>query len=138
MPNYALPTSAPLGQMPQRPGAGAPAGLPGGMGGIPPDLLQQVLALGSQTSQQDILNRQRKLADALRGMGNDQLQGITVGPKGREQYRAPGVANVLANVYANYRAGQLSKEADEQQRGLGDQRQAAITKYFEALNRGRE
>lgn len=134
----AAPGGPPAGSGFQLPGmgdGGAPGGLPragGAMGGIPPELVQQLLALRGRAGQQGGIDRQRKLADSLRGMASDQLQGQQVG----RNYVPPGIANIGANLYAQYQAAQRDKESDAQQAELVKRGGDAAAEYFNRLTRG--
>lgn len=123
-------------QMPQ-PGAAPPLmGVQGQMPipqqqpyGINPALTASVMGLQGQQSQQSQVDRQRKLADSLRADSKDQLQGQQAG----KIYKASGIANLAASVADSYGAKQLGQRADTQAQGMDQQRQQAMTQYFNAL-----
>lgn len=122
--DYSLPTTGGLGQSPQG------QQMPPALMGLPPELIQQVLAQGAQAAQQGGIARQRKLADMLRGQSGNLLQGQQVG----RHYVPPGALNYLAHAYMNFKAGQSDADADTRERDLASQQQAARRRYFEVLS----
>jgi hypothetical protein len=107
-----------------QPGMGGPGGAY-----VNPALTASVMALQGQQSQQAQIDRQRKLADSLRADSKDQMQGQQAG----RVYKAAGLANLGASLADNYVAGQMGKRADTQAQGMDQQRQQAMTQYFNAL-----
>lgn len=96
---------------------------------VNPALAQSVIGLNSLQSQQGGIDRQRKLADALRADSKDQLQGQQAG----RVFKSAGIANLAASLAQNYGAMKLGQRADTAQTGMNDQRNAAMQDYFNAL-----
>lgn len=111
----------PMAQAPQAAAAG---------GQLDPALVQQILQMQQLGQQQGVVDRQMKLANAMRADASGQLdRGRMVG----QVYAPPNVANLAASVFGNYMAGKKQSDAELQQQNLGVQRQDAYRKYFEAL-----
>ena len=108
---------------------GLQPGQPGSGQYVNPALAASVIALQGQQSQQQQVDRQRKLADSLRADSKDQLQGQQVG----RVYKSAGLANLAASLADSYGAMKMGQRADAQSGAMDQQRQAAMTKYFNAL-----
>lgn len=109
-----------------QPGMAQPGQPPGY---VNPALTASVMALQGQQSQQGQVDRQRKLADALRADSKDQLQGQQAG----RVFKSAGIANLAASLADSYGAMKMGQRADAQTTGMDTQRQAAMTQYFNAL-----
>ena len=129
-------------QPPMQAPGGTPQGMPpsGGppMGGgqLDPAMIDQVLALQGQGSQRAGLDRQYKLAEALRADAKGQLQGTRVPSSTGGIYVAPNWANGLVSVAGNIMADRKQAAADTAGAGLDAQRQAAAKRYLSALSSG--
>jgi hypothetical protein len=99
---------------------------------INPALAASVIGLNSTASQQASIDRQRKMADAMRADAQRQSQGIQAG----RVYQGPGWANGLAAVGDAFGAQNLNSQANQATTGLDKQRQDALTQYFNALTGG--
>ncbi len=112
------------------PGAGA---APAGGGQLDPSMVDAVMGLQGQAGQRQGLDRQYKLADALRADSKAQLQGRTVPSSTGGIYVAPSWLNGLASVAGSYAANKQQGAADAAGAGLDTQRQAAQRGYFDAV-----
>lgn len=90
-----------------------------------------ILGQNADASTQANITRARKLADAMRSDAASQLEGRSV--SGGRIYVAPGLANLAANMFGNYTAGQMSREADTNQAGLGKAQAKAAKEYWDML-----
>lgn len=117
-------------QQPMQAPMGAPmGGAMGGGGQVSPELVQAILGLQGQGPQQAEIARSRRLADMLRADAGGQMQGIQAG----RMYAAPGLANVAASLYGQYKAKRMDDDADTRTRNLSVQSQDAMRRYFEAM-----
>lgn len=128
----------PGGMAPPGGPVGAPNGMPGGAppvggGQLDPAMVEQVLAMQGQAGQRAGLDRQYKLADALRADSKSQLQGRTVPSSTGGIYVAPSWLNGLASVAGSYAANKQQGAADTTGAGLDSQRQSAQRGYFDAI-----
>jgi hypothetical protein len=99
-------------------------------GQLDPALVQQILSMQQFKPQQNAIDRQMKLADAMRADAAGQLdRGRMVG----QVYAPPNVANLAASVMGNYMAGKKQSDAELQQQNLGAQRQDAYRRYYDAM-----
>lgn len=130
-PDYSLAAAAPQqGMRAPMAGAAPPAAAAAPSGQLDPALVQQILQMQQLGQQQRGVDRQMKLADAMRADAAGQLdRGRMVG----QVYAPPNVANLAASVFGNYMAGKKQSDAELQQQNLGVQRQDAYRKYFDAL-----
>lgn len=112
---------------PTMPGAPMP-----GQNAVNPALLQSILGLQRQGSQQQQADRTRKMADQMRADAQAQLQGQQAG----RVYKSSGIANLAANIAGQYGAQQLNKGADMQTNAADTQRIGAMQDYFKALTGG--
>lgn len=99
---------------------------------VNPALAASVLGLQGQQSQQGAIDRQRKMADMMRGDAQSQLQGQQAG----RIYKAPGIANLAASLVNSYGASQMGKRADTATGAMDKQKQSAMQDYFAALTGG--
>lgn len=106
-----------------------PIPMPGQGQYVNPALAASVLALQNQQSQQQGVDRSRKMADALRGDAKDQVQGQQVG----RVFKSAGLANLAASLAASYGASRMNSNADTAQTALNTQRQKSMQDYFNAL-----
>lgn len=120
---------------PQQPMAapmGGPA--PGGMGGqLDPSMVNAVMGLQGQGTQRAQLDRQYKLADALRAGSSKMLEGRQIPSSTGGMYVGPNWASGLASVAGNVMADRNTRAADERGSALDKERQAAQRSYFDAL-----
>lgn len=96
---------------------------------VNPALAASVFALQNQQSQQQQVDRQRKLADSLRADSKDQLQGQQAG----RIYKSAGLANLAASLADSYAAKTMNDRANTQSQGMDTQRAQAMQQYFNAL-----
>lgn len=143
-----MPPQMPPGQTPgaaMPPGGMAPPGGPGGAPGMPggappvgggqldPAMVDQILALQGQAGQRAGLDRQYKLADALRADSKAQLQAKTIPSSTGGMVIAPNWAQGLTSVAGNVMADRRAAAADAAGGALDTQRQSAQRGYFDAL-----
>ncbi len=123
--------AAPLQNGPQP--MAAPPG--GGMGGgqLDPSMVDAVMGLQGQGTQRAGLERQYKLADALRANSSKQLEGRSIPSSTGGMYVAPNWAQGLASVAGNVMADRQMNRADERGAALDKERQGAQRGYFDAL-----
>lgn len=100
--------------------------------GFNPALAASVIGLNSTASQQASIDRNRKMADALRADAQRQSQGTQAG----RVYVGPGIGNNIAAIGDAFGAQSLNSGANAATTGLDQQRQAALTQYFNALTGG--
>lgn len=98
--------------------------------GIPPEMIQAIVGLGSSTDKRALIHRQLELANALRGR---QAPGIAY-------QTGPGAAFAgLGNMLNQYNAGQREKDLMQQEKTLmsseNDQRQQYAKLLMESLRR---
>lgn len=118
-----------MGVQAQQPIPTPQAPQPGQQGPINPALAASILALNNQQSQQSGIDRSRKMADAMRGDAQNQLQGQQVG----RVFKSAGLANLAASLAASYGAHRMNQNADAATGDMNAQRQAAMQQYFDAL-----
>lgn len=97
---------------------------------IDPQTLQAILQLQQVPAQQAQVQKQQAMAQALRQMGQRGQESISPGG-GRAG--PPNWAGTLANIYAQYRAGQMDQDAQQRQDNIGTQRADALRRYFMSL-----
>jgi hypothetical protein len=100
---------------------------------LDPRLIAAMLQLQQQNPQQRSIDRQMKLADALRASSSDQMQGVNAG----RIHIAPNLANAASSLFQQYQAGKMGQDAELRQQNMGTQRQDAMQRYFQALTGGR-
>jgi hypothetical protein len=94
------------------------------------ELASAVLALNGQSPRQAALQRQVKMADAMRARGSALNTGSVGGA-------APNWAGALANLVGAYKGRQLDEQADASAGALADEQANAARKYFNALRAAR-
>lgn len=139
------PTGAPPGAgMPPggMPPPGGPGGPPGGMPGaappqgggqLDPAMVDAVIGMQGQAGQRQGLDRQYKLADALRADSKAQLQARTIPSSTGGMVIAPNWAQGLTSVAGNIMADRRTADADRAGAGLDKERQGAQRGYFDAV-----
>jgi len=100
---------------------------------LDPALMQAILQLQMQNPQQAGLRRSQRQADMMRGDASQQLQGRTVGAKGRELYVPPNALNLAANVMGNRRAQGIENDIGVREQNAAAQKQDALRRYFEGI-----
>lgn len=149
MPQGAMPMQQPGGPVPAAPmqngpqpmapppggGMGAPGGAAGGAQ-LDPAMIDAVMGLQGQGSQRAGLDRQYKLADALRAGSSKQLEGRNVPSSTGGMYIAPSWANGLVSAGQQIMADRSSRGADEKGAGLDKERQTAQRGFFDSLTGG--
>jgi hypothetical protein len=138
-PTYQTPDYSLLGGAPQQPGLRVPQQQPAMQqpmqgaapsGQLDPALVQHILAMQQLRPQQTAIDRQMKLADAMRADASGQLNR---GHMAGQMYVAPNVANLAASVFGNYMAGRKQSDAEQKEQNLGVQRQDAYRRYYDAM-----
>jgi hypothetical protein len=90
------------------------------------DLVSAMLALQGQSPKQAALERQVKLADAIRNRGASLNTGSVNGA-------APNWAGALADVVGAYKSGQMDKASQAGADALAGETRSAAQRYFDAL-----
>ena len=138
-PDYSLMQGQPMQPGMRPPGAPGAPGLPapGAMpppamgaargGQLDPAMVQAILEMQGLGTARSGIARQQALADQLRA---DAAQGLQPG-KG---YR-PGVANLAASLFTDYKAGQGEKDRQAQLGQLDEQTQGARRRFFEGYSK---
>jgi hypothetical protein len=99
-----------------------------GQGGrLSPELINAMLQLQMNKGKQSDINRQMQMAQALREN--------TAGPAkatspGGGRVGAPNWAGTLANVYGQYKAGQMDRQAQADSAALDEKRMIAAKKIY--------
>lgn len=134
-PQGAAVPAAPMqnGPQPMAPPPGGGMGAPGGGGQLDPSMVDAVMGLQGQGTQRAGLDRQYKLADALRAGSSKQLEGRNIPSSTGGMYIAPSWANGLVSAGQQIMADRSSRSADEKGAGLDKERQAAQRGYLDAL-----
>lgn len=95
-----------------------------------PQLQQDVLGLGSEMDPQVAqVKRQQAMANALRQKAMAPMEGTQAG----RIYKAPGIANLAANMYAGYKSQQMQPGIDQQMGTINQKQIGTKQRYLDAL-----
>jgi hypothetical protein len=111
-----------------------PGQAPSGGGALDPGMVDSIIGLQGQAGQRAGLDRQYKLADALRADSKNQLASHAIGAStGGQMVVAPSWLNGAVAVGQNLMADKRMRDADAAGAGLDKERQGAQRGYFDAL-----
>jgi hypothetical protein len=110
-----------------------PQGGPSPGAQLDPSMVNSVIGLQGQATQRANLDRQMKLADALRANAGQQLQSHNVPSSTGGMTVAPSWLNGAVAVGQSLMADKRQREAEQAGAGLDKERQAAQRAYFDAL-----
>jgi hypothetical protein len=88
-----------------------------------------MLAQGGMEDELGQVDRSQKMADQLRKDAKGQMQGKQVG----RVYIPPTIANLAADLYSGYQAGQMDQQSDYRREGINNRMRAGNAKYLDAL-----
>ena len=97
---------------------------------ITPEMMQAILQLNQQKSEQARINRQMQMANLMRQQGQAGTQATSPGG-GRAG--APNIFGNLANVYGAYKARGIDQQAALDQAALAEQEQKASQRILDAV-----
>jgi hypothetical protein len=97
---------------------------------VTPELVRAMLAMQQEQSDQAKIDRQMKMANALRAQGMAPVQSTS---PGGGRVGAPNWAQAIANVMAARKGTQMADEQSASQMNVDNARIGAMRQYFDAL-----
>lgn len=105
-------------------GQGAATGMTTNGMQLSPETIQAIMNLQQNQADQAKVQKQMKMADALRSQSQSGVQSSS-------KINTPNWAQALANVYAGYKGKQTEQEAAAKQDALTAERMQSLRKYFD-------